>query len=72
MVVDASQDDDESYDDCADEGMVLDGPATLLRALIDAEPAMPEVKSARWRGLLDRGSLNHRADSLAGLSPEPG
>ena len=72
MFADDSLDDDDAYDDCADEGVVLNEPATLLRALIDAEPALPEVKSALWRGLLDCGSLNHRADSLAGLSPEPG
>lgn len=72
MFADDFLDDDDAYDDCADEGLVLNGPATLLRALIDAEPALPEVKSALWRGLLDCGSLNHRADSLAGLSPEPG
>ncbi len=72
MFVDAYVDDDDAYDDCVDEGAVMDGPATLLRALIDVEPALPDVKSALWRGLLHCSSLNHRADSLAGLSPEPG
>lgn len=63
--------DDDSCTDCADEGVVLDGPATLLRALIDIEPALPAFTSALWRGLVVGGALNHRADSLAGLSPEP-
>ncbi len=62
---------DDACSDCADEGMVLDGPATLLRALIDVEPALPAFKSALWRGLVGGRALYHRADSLAGLSPEP-
>ena len=64
--------DDEYCCDCADEGVVLDGPARLLRALIDIEPALPAFKSALWRGLVGGSALGHRADSLAGLSPEPG
>ena len=63
--------DDDGCSDCADEGVVLDGPATLFRALIDIEPALPAFKSALWRGLVEGGSLGHRADSLAGLTPEP-
>jgi hypothetical protein len=62
--------DDDACSDCADEGVVLDGPATLLRALIDIEPALPAFKSALWRGLVASGALGHRADSLDGLSPE--
>ena len=62
--------DDDNCSDCADEGVVLDGPATLLRALIDIEPALPAFKSALWRGLVAGGALYHRADSLDGLSPE--
>lgn len=62
--------DDDACSDCADEGVVLDGPATLLRALIDIEPALPAFKSALWRGLVAGGALGHRADSLAGLSPK--
>ena len=61
--------DDDDCSDCADEGTVLDGPATLLRALIDIEPALPAFKSALWRGLVGGGALYHRADSLAGLTP---
>ena len=61
--------DDDDCSDCADEGTVLDGPATLLRALIDIEPALPAFKSALWRGLVGGGALDHRADSLAGLTP---
>ena len=63
--------DDDDCSDCADEGMVLDGPATLLRALLEIEPALPAFKSALWRGLVGGRALYHRADSLAGLSPEP-
>ncbi len=62
--------DDDDCSDCADEGMVLDGPATLLRALLEIEPALPAFKSALWRGLVGNGALNHRADSLAGLAPQ--
>lgn len=62
--------DDDACSDCADEGTVLDGPATLLRALIDVEPSLPAFKSALWRGLAVGGALYHRADSLAGLAPE--
>jgi hypothetical protein len=69
MLVDIPAEDD-SCSDCADEGMVLDGPGALLRALIDVEPALPAFKSALWRGLVVGGALYHRADSLAGLSPE--
>jgi hypothetical protein len=61
---------DDGCSDCADEGTVLDGPATLLRALIEIEPAQPAFKSAIWRGLVASGALYHRADSLAGLAPE--
>lgn len=64
--------DDDNCDDCADEGVVLDGPATLLRQLIDVEPALPAFKSALWRGIAGFGALNHRAESLSGLTPEPG
>ncbi len=64
--------DDDDVADCADEGVVLDGPATLLRALIDIEPSVPAFTSALWRGLAGSGALNHRADSLAGLMPESG
>jgi hypothetical protein len=63
--------DDDDCSDCADEGTVLDGPATLLRALIDIEPSLPAFKSALWRGLVGGGALDHRADSLAGLAPQP-
>ena len=62
---------EDALEDCADEGLVLDGPATLLRALIDAEPSLPSFTSALWRGLIGGGALDHRADSLAGLTPEP-
>lgn len=62
---------EEEIADCADEGMVLDGPATILRALIDIEPSRPDFTSALWRGVAGSRALNHRADSLAGLSPEP-
>ncbi len=62
---------EDAFDDCADEGVVLDGPATLLRALIDVEPSLPSFTSALWRGLIGGGALYHRADSLAGLAPEP-
>jgi hypothetical protein len=56
--------------DCADEGASFDGPATLLRALLDIEPAPPSFTSALWRGVAGSGALYHRADSLAGLAPE--
>jgi hypothetical protein len=69
MPVDIPVEDDACVD-CADEGMVLDGPGALLRALIDVEPALPAFKSALWRGLVGGGALYHRADSLAGLTPE--
>ncbi len=62
--------DDDDVTDCADEGVVLDGPATLFRALIDIEPSLPAFKSALWRGIAESGALNHRADSLSGLTPE--
>ncbi len=62
---------EEAFEDCADEGLVLDGPAALLRALIDVEPSLPSFKSALWRGLIGGSALDHRADSLAELSPEP-
>ena len=62
---------EDAFEDCADEGLVLDGPAALLRALIDIEPSLPSFKSALWRGLIDGRALDHRADSLAGLPPEP-
>jgi hypothetical protein len=62
--------DDDACSDCADEGMTLDGPATLLRALIEVEPTLPAFRSALWRGLVGGGALYHRAESLAGLSPE--
>ena len=71
MFADAAYDDDDC-DDCADEGVVLDGPAALLRALLDVEPALPAFTSALWRGVVGGGALSHRADSLAGLAPEPG
>jgi hypothetical protein len=71
VFTDASVDDD-NFDDCADEGVVLDGPAALLRQLIEIEPALPAFKSALWRGVVDAGALNHRAESLTSLSPEPG
>ncbi len=71
MTDDASIDDDD-VTDCADEGVVLDGPATLLRALIDVEPSLPAFSSALWRGIAGSGALNHRADSLSGLTPEAG
>ena len=61
---------EDGYTDCADEGVVLDGPATLLRALIDVEPSLPSFKSALWRGLVGGGALEHRANTLAGLTPE--
>ena len=64
--------DDDTFDDCADEGVVLDGPATFLRQLIDIEPAAPAFKSALWRGVAAFGALNHRAEALAGLTPEAG
>ncbi len=64
--------DDDAVADCADEGVVLDGPASLLKALIDIEPSPPAFKSALWRGVAGSGAVNHRADSLRGLSPEPG
>ncbi len=72
MLDDASMDDDDDVCDCADEGVVLDGPAMLLRALIDIEPTLPAFNSALWRGIAGTGALNHRADSLSGLSPEAG
>ncbi len=71
MFTDATVDDD-NFDDCADEGVVLDGPASLLRQLIDAEPSPPAFTSALWRGVVDVGALNHRAESLTSLPPEPG
>lgn len=69
MLADENADDD-SCSDCADEGLVIDGPAALFRALIDVEPAPPAFKSALWRGLVGGRALDHRADSLAGLAPE--
>ncbi len=69
MLADPPPDDEECVD-CADEGVVLDGPAALFRALIEAEPAAPAFKSALWRGLVGGGALDHRADTLAGLSPQ--
>jgi hypothetical protein len=51
--------------------VVLAGPATLLRQLIDIAPALPAFKSALWRGVANTGALHHRAESLAGLTPEP-
>ncbi len=71
MMADDSLADDDNCSDCADEGMVLDGPAALFRALIDVEPVQPNFTSALWRGLVDGGALYHRADCLAGLSPQP-
>ncbi len=71
MIIDDDLAEDDNCSDCADEGMVLDGPATLFRALIDIEPAQQTFTSALWRGLIDGGALYHRADSLAGLSPQP-
>ena len=71
MFTDASIEDD-NFDDCADEGVVLDGPASLLRQLIDAEPCPPAFTSALWRGVVDAGALNHRAEALTSLPPEPG
>lgn len=65
-------DGDDDCSDCADEGVVMDGPAALFKALIDIEPALPGFKSALWRGLIDGGALTHRADTLTGLAPEPG
>ena len=62
---------EDALEDCADEGVVLDGPAALLRALIEVEPSLPSFTSALWRGLIGGGALHHRADSLAGLTPEP-
>lgn len=70
MFTDASFGDDD-VDDCADEGVVLDGPAVLLRQLIEVEPAPPAFKSALWRGIADSAALDHRAKTLADLSPEP-
>lgn len=64
--------DDDFDGDCADEGVVLDGPAALLRAILEVEPSQPGFTSALWRGLVTGGALHHRADSLAGLVPEPG
>jgi hypothetical protein len=69
MCADDIADDDDC--DCADEGLVLDGPATLFRALIEIEPALPAFKSALWRGLAGGRALDHRADSLDGLAPKP-
>ena len=63
--------DDDFAGDCADEGVVLDGPAALLRAILEVEPSQPGFTSALWRGLVNGGALHHRADSLAGLLPEP-
>ena len=63
--------DEDAYDDCVDEGIVLGEPAALLRALIEVEPSLPTFTSAIWRGVVNGVSLNHRADSLAGLTPEP-
>jgi hypothetical protein len=57
--------------DCADEGQVLNGPATLLRALLDAEPAPSDFSSALWRGLVPGGLLYNRADALTRLPPQP-
>lgn len=62
--------DDDNYSDCADEGMAMDGPASLLRRLIEIEPSQPGFTSALWRGLVGGGALDHRADSLDGLSPD--
>jgi hypothetical protein len=61
---------DDNCTDCADEGMVFDGPGTFFRALIEVEPAQPAFKSALWRGLAGGGALYHRADTLAGLTPQ--
>ena len=69
MFTDAMVDDD-NFDDCADEGVVLAEPATLLRQLIDIAPALPAFRSALWRGVANTGALHHRAESLAGLTPE--
>jgi hypothetical protein len=73
MQIEEPQDDsEESCEDCADEGVVLDGPATILRALLNAEPSQPDFSSALWRGLVAGGALSHRADALSGLAPKPG
>lgn len=61
---------DESCDDCADEGTTLNGPGALLRALLAVEPAAPAFTSALWRGLAGSHSLDHLADSLTHLPPE--
>lgn len=69
MLVDPIPDDE--CDDCADEGLVLDGPATLLRALLAVEPAQPSFSSALWRGLATGTALHHRAEALDGITPQP-
>ena len=63
--------DDEGCGDCADEGTTLDGPGTLFRALLAVEPAAPAFASALWRGVAASHSLDHLADSLTQLPPEP-
>ena len=64
--------DDDSWDDCADEGVVLAGPASLLRALLDVEPALPAFSSALWRGLISGPALDHRAEALHNVTPHTG
>ena len=62
--------DEDGYSDCVDEGLTMDGPASLLRKLIDVEPSQPAFTSALWRGLVGGGALDHRAETLDGLSPD--
>jgi len=61
---------DDGYLDCADEGLVLDGPAKVLRAILEAEPNLPGFTSALWRGIVGCGTLEHRANTLARFGPE--
>jgi hypothetical protein len=70
MLADNWFDDADDCSDCADEGMVLDGPASLFRELLNAEPSAQEFSSALWRGLIPGRSLDHRADTVAGFPPQ--
>ena len=69
MILDDAPEDDP-FTDCVDEGVPMDGPASLLRALLDVAPTAPSERSALWRGLIGGGPFHQRADSLAAFAPE--